>query len=210
MVGTAHPTITTITENRIHQSQSPLARRAGNPTAEALFPGREGWDKGWFVADRVTVLSVGEMAMNKQQLPVLIIAIFQGVVSAVGIILNLGWLLLAMGWAQVFSYDLTALTLALKGWIFLNLLLSVAGWVSAWGLGCLRRWGWVSSLVFQAFAILNQGLMARCRDTITLTNSVSMGILGAIALCLLSPPLRRTFAKTSVAIAQESSCEPLP
>ena len=101
--------------------------------------------------------------------------------------------LLMTGTAQIFSRDLTELSLPLKGLIALGLAISLFGLVVTVGLWRRQWWGWVGSLIFQSLCIANNGLALLAGQSITLGVGVASAVCLTLILALCSPAMRSIF-----------------
>ena len=101
--------------------------------------------------------------------------------------------LLMTGTAQIFSRDLTELSLPLKGLIALGLAISLFGLVVTVGLWRRQWWGWVGSLIFQSLCIANNGLALLAGQSITLGVGVAIAVCLTLILALCLPAIRTIF-----------------
>ncbi|MEM9004675.1 MAG: hypothetical protein AAGE59_14280 [Cyanobacteria bacterium P01_F01_bin.86] len=101
---------------------------------------------------------------------IIVIAIAQFLVSSFSLVAGVFLVLLISGALQVFSQDLTQLSIYLKGLVVLGLAISILGLVVTYGLWTLKRWGWIGSILFQGLCIANNGL------GLLLGQSISTGV----------------------------------
>jgi hypothetical protein len=103
----------------------------------------------------------------QRSLSITVIAILQGFISVTSLATGMFLGLLITGTVQVFSQDLTALSLPLKGLVALGLAISLFGLVVTYGLWHLKTWGWMGSLMFQMLCIVNNGLAVLAGQSVT-------------------------------------------
>ena len=120
-----------------------------------------------------------------------VIALFQGIISGLSVVSGVLLMLLMTGQVQLFSHDLTQLSMALKVLIVLGLVISLEGAIATVGLWQLRSWGWFGSLGFHALCIVNTGLTLAVGQP--LNTSVYLSTLTSITLlaCLALPTTRQ-------------------
>ena len=121
------------------------------------------------------------------------IALLQGFISMTSLISGAFLVLLMTGTAQIFSRDLTELSLPLKGLIVLGLAISLFGLVVTVGLWRRQWWGWVGSLIFQSLCIANNGLALLAGQSITLGVGVAIVVCLTLILALCLPSIRTIF-----------------
>jgi hypothetical protein len=106
----------------------------------------------------VKTVSPWDWAMEKN-LPIKIIALVQIGISLLSLVSGTVLLLLMTGQIEVFSANLTQLSVYFKILIGFGLVASLWGLVVSFGLWRLQRWGWLGSLIFQALCLVNNGLI---------------------------------------------------
>ena len=129
----------------------------------------------------------------QRSLSITIIAVIQGLISSLSLVSGIFLILLATGAVQVYSQDLTNLSLSLKGLVALGLALSLFGIVVTVGLWQLKPWGWIGSLMFQALCILNNCLAIWLGQSLTQGVYFSWAICIALMTALLMPGVRDRF-----------------
>lgn len=129
-----------------------------------------------------------------RSLSITLFAIIQGLISLSSLASGIFLLLLMTGTVQVFSQDLQALSLPLKGLVAVGFAISLFGLVVTYGLWQLKPWGWTGSIIFQVLCIANNGL------TLAAGQEISTGVYFSIAFCttliaaLFLPSVRDVFA----------------
>lgn len=129
-----------------------------------------------------------------------LIALIQFFVSGLSLASGVLLILLMVGQLEIFSADLTRLSLFFKGLVISGWLISLLGVVASIGLWQLKRWGWVGSLLFQGLCLLNNGL------AVLGGQAPSFGVYFAAALCtamiagLCQPSVRSPFQPPSQAL----------
>ena len=125
------------------------------------------------------------------------IALVQGFISVMSLVSGICLVLLMTGAAQLFSRDLTGLSLPLKGLIVLGLAISLLGLVVTVGLWRRQRWGWVGSLIFQSLCIANNGLALLAGQSMTLGVGVAIAVCLTLIVVLCLPTIRAAFTPES-------------
>jgi hypothetical protein len=111
----------------------------------------------------------------------LIIAILQGIVSSLSLVINSVLVMLMVNTTQVFAQDLTGLPPTLKGLILLGWIISLWGGVTAVGLGTWQRWGWLGALIFQGLCLMIYQLIV-----LLTSQTLSSGLYLTSGLCLVA------------------------
>ena len=122
-----------------------------------------------------------------------IIAIVQLIVSGLSLVTGVLLVLLITGAAQIFSHDLTALPLFLKGLVLLGLAISVWGLIVTYGLWTLKPWGWLGSLIFQGLCVANNGLAILAGQPMTAGVYFSAALCIGMLVALWMPSVRDAF-----------------
>ena len=133
------------------------------------------------------------MKLMNRPLSITLVAIAQLIVSSLSLVSGIFLMLLVTGVLQVFSQDLTGLSLYLKGLVALGFAISLWGLIATYGLWTLKRWGWIGSLLFQGLCIANNGLALLAGQPLSagVYFSAALGTSLIAALCL--PSVRAVF-----------------
>lgn len=117
---------------------------------------------------------------------VTLIAIAQFLISILSLGAGIVLVLIVTGQIQVLTSDVTVFPLPLKALVGLGLLISALGLAASVGLWQLKRWGWITSLLFQGLCILNNavGIVAGQPPSVGVYISVSLSTALIVALCL--------------------------
>jgi hypothetical protein len=129
----------------------------------------------------------------EKNLPIKIIALVQIGISLLSLVSGTVLLLLMTGQIEVFSANLTQLSVYFKILIGFGLVASLWGLVVSFGLWRLQRWGWLGSLIFQALCLVNNGLILLGGRPLTFGVYVSVGISVGLLLGLLLPGISQMF-----------------
>ncbi|MEO1296042.1 MAG: hypothetical protein AAFW75_09605 [Cyanobacteria bacterium J06636_16] len=124
---------------------------------------------------------------------IILIAIAQFLVGSLSLVSGVFLLLLMTGAVQVFSQDLTGLSLYFKGLIVLRFAISIFGLAVTYGLWTLKRWGWIGSLLFQGLCIANNGLGLLIGHTISAGVYVSAIFCTGLIAALCLPSVKTIF-----------------
>jgi hypothetical protein len=130
----------------------------------------------------------------QRSLSITIIAILQGFISVTSLASGIFLGLLITGTVEVWSQDLTTLSLPLKGLVALGLAISLFGVVVTYGLWNLKPWGWMGSLIFQMLCIVNNGLAILAGQSITGGVYFSTAFCIALIGALWMPSVRNVLA----------------
>lgn len=137
-----------------------------------------------------------------RSLSIIIIAIVQGFVSVASLASGIFLLLLMTGAVQLFSQDLQALPLLIKGFVLIGFAISLFGIVATYGFWNLKRWGWTGSLIFQVLCIVNNGLLLWAGQEATKSVFFSMALCLSIVGALFLPSVRDVFYPNTDASAR--------
>lgn len=130
-------------------------------------------------------------------LSVTLLTVVQGIISGLSLVSGFLLVLLLAGMVQVFSHDLTTLSLYLKGLVVLGLVISLLGLVSAYGLWTLKPWGWMGAFIFQLLCLANNGLGLLAGQPVSAGVYISAGIFTGAIFALLLPSVRQVFFPSS-------------
>lgn len=135
---------------------------------------------------------LSSMSMSRSP-GLILVAIAQFIISLISLASGIFLLLLLTGQMQVFSADLTRLSVYFKGLVIAGFGISLLGVAASIGLWYGKRWGWIGSLAFQSLCLLNNGLAIAGGQSpsfgVYFSAILSVALIGGLLLPGIRPPL---------------------